>query len=186
MRKLSPFCSAMNHLQRLLLPLSIWLLSAPACTTTASLDLTPSPVSVQHQNLSSVQVSATGTGRSFGIGARRVGSTDLEQALRTAILEAGLFVEVALGGDADWRLEVSMERLQTSDPSLTMKSTAHLRWRLINRASNHVRWESVLKSEGKAEPRDSDDFGERDRISTERAISKNIAEGMRRIGSLVL
>ena len=115
-----------------------------------------------------------------------MGSSDLEQALRTAVLESGLFVEVALDNDADWRLEVGVERLLTSDPSLTMETTAHMRWRLINRATQRVRWESVIKTEAKAEPRDSDDFGERDRISTERAMSKNIAEGIRRLGDLVL
>lgn len=158
----------------------------PACTTTSSLELIPRPVQVEHQNLASVLVSATGTGRSFGLGPRKVGSTDLEQAVRTAVLEAGLFQEVALTGSADWLMEVSVERLTTSEPGLTMTTEAILRWRLTDTTSNRVRWETTIKSDGRAEPEDSADFGERGQLSIERAVAENLSKGVGRIGALVL
>ncbi len=161
-------------------------LLATGCTTTSSLELTPRTVQVEHQNFASVQVNATGTGRTFGLGPRKVGSSDLEQAVRTAVLEAGLFQEVALTGGADWILEVTVERLNLSEPGLTMTTDAALRWRLIDVNTDRVRWETLIKESAKAEPEDSPDFGERGKRSIERAIAANVAEGVRRMGALVL
>ncbi|MFT7680277.1 MAG: hypothetical protein ACI8QC_004283 [Planctomycetota bacterium] len=157
-----------------------------SCTTASSAALIPTPVSVRNQHAATVRVLASGTGRSFLVGSRRIGSNSLEQALRAAVLEAGLFEEVLLTDDADWRLVISVEQLTTSDPGLSMDSSAHLRWRLMDPRRGRVRWESILVTQGSAEPEDSLDFGERGRISMERAVAANLAEGVRRLGSLVL
>ena len=158
----------------------------PSCTTVSSTELIPSPVSVRNQHQASVLVAASGTGRSYLLGSRRIASNALEQAVRAAVLESGLFQDVVLTGNADWRLEVSVEQLTTSEPGLSMSSSAHLRWRLTDPHKARVRWESILVTSGESEPKDALEFGERGRISMERAVSANLAEAMRRLGSLVL
>lgn len=157
-----------------------------SCTSVSSLGLIPNPVSVRNQHAATVRVVASGTGRSFLVGSRRLSSAALEQAVRAAVLEAGLFQEVLLSGDADWRLEISVEQLSTSEPGLSMNSSAHLRWRLLDPRQKRVRWESILVTSGRAEPEDALEFGERGRIAMERAVAANLAEGVRRLGSLVL
>lgn len=157
-----------------------------SCTSVSSVELIPDPVSVRNQHPFTVLIVASGTGRSFLVGSRRIGSSALEQAARAAVLEAGLFQEVLLTGDADWRLEISVEQLSTSEPGLSMDSSAHLRWRLVDPRQARVRWESILITHGESEPVDSLEFGERGRIAMERAVAANLAEGVRRLGSLVL
>lgn len=157
----------------------------PACTTVQSVELVPRRVEVARTHPGTVSLEASGSGRSYGLGARRVRGEDLEEALRAAILESELFLGVAPEESGDWHLELSVTSLSNPEPSLDMEVEALLLWRLTD-STGVIRWEAPIRTSEESGPDDALDFGHRRRIATERALAANIARGLETIGALGL
>ena len=166
--------------------LALPLLLCAACTTVESVNLVPSRVAVARQHAGTLHVEAQGTDRSWGVGPRRVSAEDLAQAVTAAVLESELFAAVGPLAGADWRLSVSIAELTDPEAGLDMEVVATLRWRLTDATGTTVRWEAPITTEAIARPDDALDFGDRERIATERALAENLRQGIERLGELEL
>lgn len=156
------------------------------CAAVQVESIVPTTVEVEQHHAGTVRVDASGSPRRAAIGPRRVGAEPLAAAVRSAVLDSGVFAGVVEEGPADHVLRVAAVNAETSEPQLDMTARTSMRWTLLDSDGRVARWERMITTTGKASTFDARMVEERTRMALESSVRANVAEGIRRLGALDL
>jgi len=111
----------------------------------------------------------------------QVSSRDFQVALEDSILHYGVFSKVVKGGGADYRLDVTLVRLQQPLVGFNMTVTATVDWRLADTKSGRILWEKTIVSPYTAQINAAFLGVERLKLANEGAIRESIKQGIEQI-----
>lgn len=161
-------------------------LVAAACTTVPSASIVPEKVELATTQPGRVLVVTEGSGRKLGLGRRVISSENLQQAVSDTLTLSKAFEGVTVAPPADWRLDVTVTRIERDDWSLEMFGYATLVWRLTSLPDGQLVAQREIQTKGRARTEDAKDLEERGRIAMEKALTENLTEGTEWLADLEL
>lgn len=157
-----------------------------ACTTVPSASIVPEKVELATTQPGRILVVAEGSGRKLGIGREVITAENLLQAVNDTLMVSKAFEAVATEPPADWRLDLTVTRIERDDWSLEMFGYATIVWRLTSLADGQLVAQREIETKGRARTEDTRDVELRGRIAMEKALTLNLAEGVEWLASLEL
>lgn len=156
-------------------------LLAHGCATVSSSLMVPDKVRIDRALGGVVRIDARGTSKRAFVGRPLVTDDALQAAVRTAVLESGVFDEVAEYGNSDRILSVTIERLEEPEVGLDQTSMVAVRWKLLTGDRSRTIWEELITTEETINSFDELDSESRSGMAIEAALRANVQRGLERM-----
>ena len=148
--------------------------------------MVPQTVHVQKRSAHSVSVVTSGGQATNPLWTSQVSNKGFATALQDAIEKHGVFSRVIRSGDADYKLDVRLVRLQQPAVGFNLRVGSEVAWKLINTHSGQAVWEETIIRPYTASMGEALVAMVRLRKANEGSIRENIKAGLERISTLPL
>lgn len=115
-----------------------------------------------------------------------ISNKELKNTVEEAIKKSGLFTKSVVSKNAEYLLELEINKWLQLEGGLTVKDAIDISWTLIEQKTKKVVWEDSIYAEHTSEWNDAIDGRKRVRIALEGAVMKNIQEGLSEISHIKL
>lgn len=142
------------------------------------------PVAKKHPE--AVSVAVGGGSNTSSMGASKIADTDYAEAIRTAIVQSGLFAKTADAGKGDYHLDVQIVRLDQPMFGASFTVKLETTWRLLKQPDKRVIWEKAIESSFTATMGDAFAGVTRLRLANEGAARKSIEDAIAQMAAVDL
>ena len=113
-------------------------------------------------------------------------TAEFTEAIKTSILQSGVFARTAATGAADYDLGVEIVRVDLPMMGFSMTVTMEATWRLMRRGDQKPVWQKAIMSTFTARASEAFAGATRVRLANEGAARENIKDAITQMGALTL
>ncbi len=139
----------------------------------------PEQIEVGTQHPSSVSLAVQGGQETNPFYESEISNEAFIEALQDALSKSGIFTKVSQSSEADYRLEVLLDKVHQPILSLATTVTLETHWKLMQVNSGKIVWQEFIKSSYEAAFLPNLYGVARLRVANEGAARENINEGIR-------
>jgi len=162
------------------------LLGSGCATASKPSAMIAAPTTAVTHHPESLSVTVTGGADTSAMGASNIANADFAEAIKTSIVQSGLFARIASGDQSDYQLDVQIVRLDRPTFGASFTVTLETTWRLVHRANQAVVWQKAVISSFTATMGDAFAGVTRLRLANEGAARTNIQDAITQMSALAL